>query len=145
MIIRRAAPADYQTMGQIWLEASRVGHPFLGNSVLEGQLATVRDQYFPAAENWVAEDGAVLGFIGLLGAHVGGLFVSPAVHRRGVGRRFLDHAARLHGTLTVEVYEQNETAVNFYLRCGFIPNGRKETDDEGRPFALIRMTKDNVL
>lgn len=140
MILRRAEPSDFGAMAQIWLDASRAGHPFLGEAVLEEQLTTVRNVYFPQAENWVAEDGPVIGFMGLLGSHIGGLFVSPATHRRGVGRRLVEHAADRMGSLSVEVYEQNESAVAFYLRCGFVKTGRKERDDEGRPFPLLRLT-----
>jgi putative acetyltransferase len=141
MIIRKADPADFDAMAQIWLEASRAGHPFLGEAVLDEQLATVRDVYFPQAENLLAEEGAVIGFIGLLGNHIGGLFVSPSIHRRGIGRRLVEHAADRLGSLSVEVYEQNEAAVAFYLSCGFEPIGRKERDDDGRPFPLLRLTR----
>jgi putative acetyltransferase len=141
MIIRKADPTDFEAMAQIWLEGSRAGHPFLGETVLEEQLSTVRDVYFPQADNWVAQEGPVIGFIGLLGIHIGGLFVSPAAHRRGVGRRLVEHAADRLGCLTVEVYEQNKGAVGFYLSCSFVPAGRKATDDEGRPFPLLRLTR----
>lgn len=139
MIIRKAEPSDFGAMAQIWLGASRAGHPFLGEAVLQEQLATVQNVYFPQAENWVAEEGSVIGFIGLLESHIGGLFVSPAAHRRGIGRQLVAHAADRLGSLSVEVYEQNESAVAFYLRCGFVQTGRKERDDEGRPFPLLRM------
>jgi putative acetyltransferase len=142
MIIRTAVPLDFAAMAQIWIDASRAGHPFLGEAVLKEQLATVRDLYFPQAENWVAEEGAVIGFIGLLGNHIGGLFVSPAAHRRGVGRRLVEHAADRLGSLSVEVYEQNKAAVAFYLGCSFVLTGRKEIDDEGRPFPLLRLLRE---
>jgi putative acetyltransferase len=139
MIIRTADTADFEAMARIWLEACRVGHPFLGETVLKAQLITVRDVYFPQAKNWVAEDVAVIGFIGMLGSHIGGLFVNPNAHQRGVGRRLVQHAAERLGNLSVEVYEQNQRAVAFYQKCGFVLIGRKERDDEGRPFALLQM------
>jgi ribosomal protein S18 acetylase RimI-like enzyme len=125
MIIRRADPGDFEAMGRIWLAASRVGHPFLGEAVLKAQLNTVRDVYFPQADNCVAEETAVIGFIGMLGSHIGGLFVDPSEHQRGVGRRLVEHAADCLGSLSVEVYEQNEAAVAFYQSCGVVPTGRK--------------------
>jgi ribosomal protein S18 acetylase RimI-like enzyme len=141
MIIRKPNPGDFEAMARIWLEASRVGHPFLGEAVLKAQLDTVREVYFPQAENWVADDVAVIGFIGMLGNHIGGLFVNPNVHQRGVGRRLVQHAAERLGNLSVEVYEQNQRAVAFYQKCGFVLIGRKERDDEGRPFALLQMER----
>ena len=51
----------------------------------------------------------------------------------------LDHARRLHGNLSVEVNEQNEEALRFYLAQGFSVVGRSDLDGEGRPFPLLRM------
>ena len=101
------------------------------------------DVYIPHADNWVAAEGdTILGFIGLVDNHVGGLFVAPAAHRRGVGRLLLDDASGRLGELTVEVYVQNRPACSFYGSCGFDPIGRKELDDEGRALPLLRMKRD---
>ena len=138
--------ADRLPCLNVWLRASRVGHPFLSETDLAAQRAQVDQVYLPNAENWVAVDpkGRVLGFIGLLdgdeGGHVGGLFVEPGAHGRGIGRALLEHAALLKGTLTVEVYEANRAAT-FYRRCGFVDVGRKERDDEGRPLPLLVMRR----
>ncbi len=80
-----------------------------------------------------------MGFVGLVGNHVGGLFVAPEAHRRGVGRELVSHAHRRLGELSVEVYERNRAALAFYRGLGFEQVARKETDDEGRPFALLRL------
>lgn len=142
MQVRRAAPGDAPALLQIWLEASRVGHSFLGEATLQEQLPKLRDIYIPHADNWVAvEEEVILGFIGLVEDHVGGLFVAPAAHRRGVGRLLLEHASERVGDLTVEVYEQNRSAYSFYRCCGFEFIGRKEFDDEGRALPLLRMKR----
>lgn len=142
MHVRRAVPGDAPALLHIWLEASRIGHSFLGEETLQKQLPKLRDIYIPHADNWVAVEGdVVLGFIGLVDNHVGGLFVAPEAHRRGVGRLLLDHASERLGELTVEVYEQNESACSFYRSCGFEQVGRKELDDEGRALPLLRMRR----
>ena len=146
MHVRRAAPGDATALLHIWLEASRVGHPFLGEEALQEQLPKLRDVYIPHADNWVAVEGdTILGFIGLVDNHVGGLFVAPAAHRRRVGRLLLDHASERLGELTVEVYEQNRSACSFYGSCGFEPIGRKELDDEGRALPLLRMKRASAV
>ncbi len=72
--IRRYIPADRDATLAIWLEASRVGHGFLGEAELQKQKALVRDHYLNASETWLALDGDTpLGFIGLLDAFIGGL------------------------------------------------------------------------
>ncbi len=133
---------DREACLDVWLRASRVGHPFLSEADLRAQREQVDRLYLPNAENWVAVDGEgrVVGFVGLLDGLVGGLFVDPDRHGLGVGRALVGHAARLKGELTVEVYAANG-AVAFYRRCGFEPVGRKDSDAEGRPFPLLVMRR----
>lgn len=143
MLIRRYAAADRPRVLEIWRAAVRHGHPFLGLATLREQERKVRDLYLPVAENWIAERrGRALGFIGLLDGHVGGLFVDPACHREGVGRALVEHAADLHGRLTVAVYEANPGALAFYRRCGFLETVHRPRDADGRPFPVIEMRRD---
>lgn len=141
--IRRYAPeTDLETCIGIWRRASRAGHPFLSETALEGDEALVREVYMPSAEVWVGcPGGAPAGFVALLGGTVGGLFVAPEHHGRGLGRALVLHAARLHGALDVEVYEANEGARRFYAALGFARTGRRESDDRGRPFPLVAMRR----
>jgi putative acetyltransferase len=142
MNIRLYTPADRDRVLEIWLAASRVGHPFLTESELETQFAAVRDIYLPQAENWVAEkNGHILGFIGLLDSFIGGMFVDPAAHGSGVGRALIEHAAKRKGRLTLDTYADNPMGPPFYRRCGFIEVGRKPHDDEGRAREVIQMVR----
>ncbi len=138
--IRPYVLADRQAVLAIWLEASKVGHPFLAPDDLVRQQALVGDVYLPNSETWVAEvEGRVIGFIGLLGSFIGGLFVAPDAHGKGVGRRLITHAHHRKGPLSVEVYADNPIAPPFYRHCGFLEIGRKERDDEGRALPLLIM------
>lgn len=140
MIIRHSRPEDSARLMAIWHAASLVGHPFIGEAVLQEHYAIVRDEYLVRADNWVAEDGGVIsGFIGLIGNFIGGLFVDPAAYRSGIGRRLIEHAAGRLGALSVDVYEQNASALAFYQRCGFAIVERKERDDEGLPHPLFTL------
>ncbi|MGF6171865.1 GNAT family N-acetyltransferase [Ensifer sp. 4252] len=141
-VIRPYRAEDRDRLSAIWLSASRIGHPFLGEERLLAQLEMVRDTYLPMADNWVAEiGGRPAGFIGLIGSFIGGLFVDPEIHGAGIGRGLIEHAARRLGRLEVGVYADNATAVEFYRRRGFVETGRQETDDEGLPFAVIHMAR----
>lgn len=135
------ASVDLEPCLDIWRRASRAGHPFLATEELVGDEVLVRDVYMPMAETWVAaEEGeTVIGFIALLEAFIGGLFVAPERHGEGVGRALVLHAADICGDLGVEVYEANNAARLFYSRLGFTETGRRESDDNGRPFPLIWM------
>ncbi|MBZ7921338.1 GNAT family N-acetyltransferase [Ensifer adhaerens] len=142
MTIRPWRPEEGDRLLAIWLAASRIGHPFLGEARLVEQQQVVRDTYLPMADNWVAEiDGKVVGFIGLIESFIGGLFVDPDIRGSGIGRALVEDAASRLGQLEVSVYADNQAAVDFYHRRGFVETTRKETDDEGLPFAVIDMVR----
>ncbi len=74
--------------------------------------------------------------LGLLGAEIGGLFVDPSAQGQGIGRLLVEHAAQLHGDLTVEVYELNERA-RVYEHMGFVAIGQRVEDATG--LILLRL------
>ena len=77
--------------------------------------------------------------MGMGGPNVESLFLAPEFHRRGGGRRLIEHALARHRELTVDVNEQNTAAVDFYKACGFVVEGRSELDGNGRPYPLLHM------
>lgn len=139
MKIRPYLPSDVDAAVDCWLQASRVGHPFLSDEEIARQRRLVRSTYLPEAESYVAEEaGELVGFISLLEAFIGGLFVLPERHGRGIGRALIEHVARRRPRLSVEVYLDNPIAPAFYRRCGFRPTGSTRYDDEGWPLELLR-------
>lgn len=142
MNIRRATPADHDTLLDIWLRSVRATHDFVSPADLEGSIPLVRKHLAAeGADVWVACDdgGAVMGFMGMSGSQVDMLFLAPEHFRRGVGRRLVEHARSLHGDLTADVNEQNSAARQFYEACGFVVEGRSELDGTGRPYPLLHM------
>ncbi len=146
-MIRKYCPNDdRKAVLDIWLAASRVGHPFLTEADLAGQYALVRDQYLDVSTIYVIEeDGKIVGFIGLigeLGDFIGALFVSPAYHRHGFGRKLIEYVAGLRSPLFVEVYAKNKQGMAFYEKNGFVEESRRDHDDEGRPLEIVRLRRD---
>lgn len=140
VVVRPYRAADLHALSSIWFEASASAHSFLGQERLREHQRLVETQYLPAAETWVASVGdAPVGFISLLGDFVGGLFVAPSHHGRGIGRTLLSHAIRLKGGLELEVYTANTQAMAFYRAMGFTEISRRESDDEGLPFENARL------
>lgn len=138
--IRPYEAADTKPLSEIWLLASRQAHPFLGEEKLLSQRQLIEAEYLPNSETWVAcNHDKPVGFIGLMGTFIGGLFVDPGAQGLGVGRRLVTHALTLKGSLELEVYAANENAVCFYSRLGFTEVSRRKHDDEGLPFENLRM------
>src|SRR5690606_32422572 len=70
--VRPYAPTtDTSQLSRIWLEASRIAHPFIGERRLLQQQTLIEDKYLPSAETWVAVlDDEPAGFISLLDTFV---------------------------------------------------------------------------
>jgi putative acetyltransferase len=131
---------DRDRLADIWLAASRVGHPFFVEKELLDQQAEVRNVYLRQAENWVFEDGGrQMGFIGLIDNFIGGLFVDPSAHGGGFGKALVLHAAALKGALDVEIYAANVRAIGFYRRLGFIEVSRGSQDEGGTSLEVVVM------
>jgi putative acetyltransferase len=138
--IRPYRPEDKPRLLSIWRAASEIGHPFFSNDQLDEQQKLVEEVYLPKAENWVAQyDGEPVGFIGLMGNFVGGLFVAPEAHGLGIGRALIAHALEHNNSLELDVYALNESAVGFYHRLGFVEVSRRPTDDNNLPLEVIKL------
>jgi putative acetyltransferase len=140
--IRRATPRDRGVLFDVWLRSVEATHAFVSNADIQAFKPLVRE-YLASNETefWVLcdADGAVAGFMGMAGPKMESLFLAPEFHRRGGGRRLVEHARALHGELTVDVNEQNAASVAFYQACGFVHEGRSELDESGRPYPLLHM------
>ncbi len=140
LAVRPFEATDTAELSKIWLDASRIAHPFIGERRLLEQRLLIEEQYLPRAETWVATVGRQpAGFISLLGTFVGGLFVSPERQGLGIGRKLASHALKLKGELTLEVYTENAQAMSFYQRLGFQEISRRSLDDEGFPYENARL------
>jgi putative acetyltransferase len=138
--ISPVGPEDYPRVVEVWEASVRATHHFVTEADIElfrplvfaelpyTDLACVRDTH-----------GAVAGFIGLAQEKVEMLFIHPDYRGQGIGRTLLSYAVNERGATTVDVNEQNDQALGFYLRMGFEVVGRSELDSNGKPYPLLHM------
>lgn len=120
-MIRKYEIADTAALIKIWFEANKVGHPFLNDDFVAQVAKDMRDIYLPNAETWVLDYGQKpVGFIALINNEIGGLFLDPEFHGKGLGKALVDHAVKLKGSLSVEVFEKNKVGRRFYDLYGFV-------------------------
>ena len=138
--IIKCTPAKYQMLIAIWERSVRATHKFLPGEVIDGIKQDLATDYLPMVDIYVLEaDGVLSGFIGLSGCKIEMLFIDTDCIGKGYGSMLIDYAKQ-HGAYLVDVNEQNETAMNFYIAKGFKIISRDEKDEAGRPFPILHMT-----
>ena len=130
-MIRKFQNDDLEKVLSIWLQTNEEAHSFVSKTYWEGHLEMVRDA-LPKAELYVYEDGSdLLGFIGLSETYVEGLFVKKEAQSRGIGKLLLEYVKKRKERLRLHVYSQNQRAMRFYEREGFLPNMKSFDKETG--------------
>jgi ribosomal protein S18 acetylase RimI-like enzyme len=118
---RRLDRADIAAVSRVHRSACLSAYRFMNWSYSEDE---VRDWYAAKFAEWdwglIAEADHVVGFVATAGAHLDQLFVEPAYQSAGIGTHLLTTAlARMPGTVTLNLFEENKPALQFYERRGF--------------------------
>jgi putative acetyltransferase len=119
-MIRKHTEKDIDQIINIWYNASTLAHPFLKSTFVEKVKKDMREIYIPNSETWIFEEhNTAIGFISMLGNEIGGLFVLPNHHSKGIGTQLVNFANTIHNELEVEVFEKNRIGRSFYDKYGF--------------------------
>jgi putative acetyltransferase len=123
-MIRKYTAQDLESILHIWEKSSAVAHSFLSPSFVEKVKAEMTNIYIPNSETWVYEiENSIVGFISMLENEIGGLFVLPDYHAKGMGTKLVDFIKPLHADLEVDVFEKNQIGRAFYAKYGFEKTG----------------------
>lgn len=130
MVIQSITKFDATTMARlmaIWLAGNLEAHPFVPATYWRTNAAAVREALQQATLFGAYEGNTLVGFAGLQGDYLAGLFVDAPARRHGVGTALLQavQAAVPHGRLGV--YVANTNAVTFYRRAGLTVAKRQAT------------------
>ena len=119
-MIRKYTQKEIPTLLVIWEKAAKLAHPFLSNDFHEMVKKAMKDMYLPNSDTWVYEEsGVIVGFISMAGNEIGGLFVDPKKHSKGIGTSLMNHMRQFHTELEVEVFEENKIGKPFYEKHSF--------------------------
>lgn len=104
---------------QIWKTENIKTHKFISSEYWDKNFCAVKNA-LPQAEIYVAVCKCeIIGFIGLNGNHIEGIFVKSNLQRQGIGKALLDKVKTLKSQLSLNVYKKNVDAVCFYLKNNF--------------------------
>lgn len=119
-MIRKYKETDLISVVDIWYLSSTIAHPFLEDDFVEKLRKDMTEIYIPNSKTWVYEENnEIIGFIGMLGNEIGGLFVLPNQQSKGVGTKLVNFISELHDELEVEVFKKNNIGRAFYDKYGF--------------------------
>lgn len=117
--IRSYQEGDLEQLMSIWLAENLAAHQFvdknywLTNQTYVAEALVTADLYICTDENQIK------GFAGVVDGYLAGIFVASAYHRQGLGQLLLNTIMENYTEITLDVYEKNEQAVNFYLKNNF--------------------------
>lgn len=118
-MIRMFDARDLNQVMELWLNGNIEAHDFIPRNYWESNAPMVREQLL-RAEIYVYEtDGKILGFVGLQGDYLAGIFVDRHARSMGIGGQLIHYVQKIRRTLTLNVYRKNQRAMEFYLREGF--------------------------
>lgn len=145
-MIRKWTAKSLDPVLTLWLESTTFAHPFIDEQYWHDSLALVRDVYLPAAQTWVWEQNdTLLGFISVMdNQFVGALFVAPQALHRGIGSALLNEVKQRYPMLSLEVYQKNGRAVNFYHALGFRIEDGAWQEETKHPTWIMRWQADQT-
>lgn len=120
-MIRKMKPADLNAIMEIWLSSNLDAHSFVGRQYWQEQLPAVRAAIQGAEVYcYIATNDTIAGFIGL--------FVVSKYRQQGISSQLLVFVQGYHQQLTLDSYPQNQRAVAFYHRHGFVTSQQDATN-----------------
>lgn len=117
-MIRKMKGSELEKVSQIWLDSNLETHDFIDKNFWLDNYPVVKEQ-FKTAEIYVEAESEVKGFVGLQSDYIAGIFVDKKYRNQGIGKRLLDFLKKNHQQLSLDVYDKNIRAKQFYERNGF--------------------------
>lgn len=118
-MIRVFDARDLDQVMELWLNGNIEAHDFIPRNYWESNAPMVREQLLQAEIYVYETDGKILGFVGLQGDYLAGIFVDRHARSMGIGGQLIHYVQKIRRTLTLNVYRKNQRAMEFYLREGF--------------------------
>lgn len=127
--LRRARPEEQQELEELQAKASLELPDYRKQLLANPEAIHVPPAQIANGQVIVAElGGKIVGFAAVVGGELDGLFVTPNLWGRGIGKKLVDaatHEARRSGVALTVI--ANPNARGFYEKCGFSIEGERST------------------
>lgn len=137
-MIRKFDKKDIDRVMQIWLESNIQAHSFIDEKYWNENFDTVKSTMLEAKIYVDEENGEILGFVGMMGDYLAGIFVDKDYRGKRIGKKLLNYIKESYSKFSLDVYEKNQGALNFYLREGMtISSEGLDTETGEKEYRMI--------
>lgn len=130
-MIRKFETKDTERVMQIWLEANIEAHDFVPSDYWLSQYQSVQKQILQADIYVYEQDNKIQGFVGMTDNYLAGIFVDKNFRSMGIGKGLLELVKKNYPEFSLNVYQKNQRAVEFYLREGLSIVSKGIDEDTG--------------
>lgn len=117
-MIRKMKDSELEKVSQIWLDSNLEAHDFIDKNFWLDNYPMVKEQ-FKTAEIYVDAELEIKGFVGLQSDYIAGIFVEKSYRNQGIGKKLINFLKKNHQELSLDVYDKNIRAKQFYEKNGF--------------------------
>lgn len=141
MIIRPATAIDYPAIMAIWESSVSATHHFLDPADFNLFKTLIPESFLPQLKVFIVEaaDGNMPAFFSVSDDNLEMLFVRDSARGKGLGKKAIAYVLEQLQIYKVDVNEQNQQAVDFYLKMGYRQVGRSERDGMGKDYPLLHL------
>jgi len=138
--IESPKPSDYLELVAVWEASVRATHHFLKEEDILYFKPLILNTYLDAvALRCIRINNRIIGFLGVADHHLEMLFIHPDYRGQGFGKQLLQYSIDQLNVQKVDVNEQNQQAVDFYLLSSFQVVSRSELDATGKPYPILHL------
>ncbi len=139
--IQSVKSEDYPELIEVWEASVRATHHFLEESDIEFYKPLILNSYFDALELKCIKNSQnqISGFSGVADHNLEMLFIHPDFRCKGIGTSLLEYSIEHQEVIKVDVNEENEQAVGFYLKFGFAIESRSDMDSSRKPYPILHL------
>lgn len=138
--INKLHAGHYPEILKVWESSVRATHDFLDETDIQIYKSMISETYLDELRLFgVAQDGLLLGFIGVGDTCIRLLFILPETRGTGIGLALVNFVYQHLHITEVDVNEQNVQAYDFYRHLGFEVTERFNRDAIGKPFPVLSM------
>ena len=130
-MIRKFEKKDTERVMHIWLEVNIETHDFVPSKYWLSQYQSVQKQILQADIYVYEQDKEIQGFVGMMDDYLAGIFVDKKCRSMGIGKSLLECVKKNYPAFSLNVYQKNRRAVNFYLREGLSIVSKEIDEDTG--------------